>query len=59
MEMDYLTMRKEIYMREYIRLIRNTSQYHILLEKIRSGVNIIVCEMDVSSKKKRGIYGED
>jgi hypothetical protein len=57
--MDYLTSRKEIYVNEYIRLIRKLPEYTKLLEKLCRGENIMICEMDVPAKNKRGEYGID
>jgi hypothetical protein len=55
--MDYLTARREIYITEYVRLIKQLPEYTILLNKLKKGENIMICEIDVPSQKKRGNYG--
>ena len=45
--MDYLTFRKQIYYKEYTRLIKKLSEYRILLNKLKAGKNIMICEVDV------------
>ena len=57
--LDYLSMRKEVYMREYIRLIKMLPEYELLLGKLKNGQNIMICEMDVPAKNKKGEYGKD
>ena len=57
--MDYITTRKEIYVKEYIRLIKNLPEYEKLLNKLKKGENIMICEMDVPAKNKKGYYGND
>lgn len=56
--MDYITARKKIYMQEYIRLIRLQPKYDILLEYLREGKNLLMCEVDVPSRGKKGEYGK-
>jgi hypothetical protein len=57
--MDYITTRKEIYVKEYIRLIKQLPEYYNLLNKLKRGENIMICEMDVPAKNKKGEYGTD
>lgn len=57
--LNYISSRKEIYMREYIRLIKKLPEYNKLLNKLKSGENIMICEVDVPAKNKRGEYGKD
>lgn len=57
--LDYITSRKELYVNEYIRLIRNTSEYKLLLKKFNSGKNLQICEIDVPANGKKGEYGKD
>jgi hypothetical protein len=52
-------MRKEIYVKEYIRLIKNLQEYKNLLNKLKNGENIMICEIDVPAKNKKGEYGKD
>lgn len=54
--LDYITARKEIYMKEYIRLVKQLPQYNILLEKLKNNKNVMLCEIDVPSKNKQGNY---
>lgn len=56
---DYLSARRILYINEYIRLIKQLSEYQQLLEKLWSGENIMICEMDVPSQNKSGHYGKD
>jgi hypothetical protein len=55
--MDYVTLRKQIYMVEYTRLIRQLPEYGVLLNKLQRGENIMICEVDVPANGKRGCYG--
>lgn len=55
--MDYITARKNIYMTEYKRLIRVLPAYQELLKMLRDGKNLLLCEIDVPSKGKKGEYG--
>jgi hypothetical protein len=57
--LDYISTRKEIYVKEYIRLIKNLPEYIKLLDKLKNGENIMICEVDVPSKNKKGEYGKD
>lgn len=57
--MDYITSRKEIYVKEYIRLIKKLPEYTILLNKLKNNENIMICEVDVPAKNKKGNYGKD
>jgi hypothetical protein len=57
--LDYITTRKQIYVKEYIRLIKQLPEYKTLLDKLKNGKNIMICEMDVPSKDKKGEYGKD
>jgi hypothetical protein len=56
---DYITTRKEIYVKEYIRLIKKLPEYEKLLNKLKNNENLMICEMDVPSKNKKGEYGID
>lgn len=58
-KMDYLKSRKEIYAKEYIRLIKNLPEYTILLNKLKKGENLMICEVDVPSNGKKGLYGKN
>lgn len=57
--MDYITTRKEIYMKEYIRLVKKLPEYNKLLNKLKMNKNIMICEIDVPAKNKKGEYGND
>jgi hypothetical protein len=46
-------------MKEYIRLIRKLLIYHQLLAKIIKGQNILITEVDVPHKDKKGFYNKD
>ncbi len=46
-QLDYIAARKELYVKEYIRLIKQTSQYTTLLNMLKAGKNIMICEVDV------------
>lgn len=57
--MDYITSRKELYVKEYIRLVRKTQEYKVLLRKLKKGENLQICEIDVPANGKKGEYGKD
>lgn len=57
-QLDYLMAREEIYVKEYCRLVRNTTEFKRLVELHRKGTNILICEMDVPLKGKNGAYGK-
>lgn len=57
--LNYLETRKEIYVKEYIRLCKKLPEYKQLLEKLKRGENILICEMDVPAINKRGEYGNN
>jgi hypothetical protein len=57
--LDYISTRKEIYVKEYCRLIRKTPEYAKLLNKLTKGENIMLCEIDVPANNKKGEYGND
>lgn len=57
--LDYLATRKQIYVREYIRLVKQLPEYNMLLNKLKNGQNIMICEIDVPAKNKKGQYGQD
>ena len=44
---------------EYIRLIKKLPEYKKLLDKLKNGKNIMICEIDVPAKNKRGEYGNN
>jgi hypothetical protein len=50
--MDYITSRKEIYLKEYLRLVRALPEYHVLLSKLN-----MICEIDVPANHKHGSFG--
>lgn len=56
---DYLTSRKEIYLNEYVRLVKKTEEYHTLLNYLMTGKNLLICEIDVPARGKKGEYGKD
>lgn len=56
---DYISTRKELYLKEYIRLIKKLPEYTSLLDKLKNGKNIMICEVDVPAKNKKGIFGQD
>jgi len=55
--LDYINLRKKLYGREYIRLIRALPEYKTLLEWFCAGHNLIICEIDVPRRGKKGEYG--
>jgi hypothetical protein len=57
--LDYIASRKQIYLKEYIRLIKQLPEYATLLDKLKHGKNIMICEIDVPSNDKKGNYGKD
>jgi len=57
--LNYLDTRKEIYVKEYTRLIKKLPIYEELLNKLKKGKNIMICEVDVPAQNKKGEYGKD
>lgn len=57
--LDYISTRKQIYMKEYIRLIKPLPEYNTLLHKLKNNQNIMICEVDVPANTKRGEFGKD
>lgn len=57
--LNYIDARKRLYVKEYIRLMRNTKEYQLLLSWIRKGEKLLICEIDVPAKNKKGDYGKD
>ena len=57
--MDYITARKQIYVKEFMRLIRAVPEYTVLLNKLRNGQNLMLCEVDVPAPGKKGAYASD
>lgn len=57
--LDYIACRKQIYVKEYIRLIKSLKEYTLLLNKLKKGENLLICEVDVPARNKRGNYGLD
>ncbi len=55
-KMDYITVRKEIYVKEYMRLIKKLPKYIYLLDKLKRRENIMICERNVPAKDKLGEY---
>lgn len=57
-KLNYLQSRKEIYVKEYTRLIRKESSYLDLLKRFKSGENLCLLEIDVPDIGKKGSYGQ-
>ena len=55
---NYLEARKNIYMKEYIRLIRQLPIYKKFLNDVKNGVNIIITEVDLPSSNKKGSFNK-
>ncbi len=55
--LGYIDARKQIYVKEYSRLARKTPEFTTLLNKLRSGKNLLICEVDVPREGKKGSYG--
>lgn len=56
---DYITSRKQLYVKEYIRLIKKLPEYNMLLDKLKNNKNLMICEVDVPAKNKKGHYNFD
>jgi hypothetical protein len=54
--LDYIDARKLIYVTEYVRLVRKTKEYKLLLDKLNKGINLLICEIDVPAIYKKGKY---
>lgn len=46
-KLDYITSRKDLYIKEYSRLIKKLLIYHTLLNKLRNGQKLCIFEIDV------------
>lgn len=57
-KLNHLSSRKEIYVKEYIRLVRKTEEYKKLLEFLKNGRKLLFCENEVPMKFKKGCYGK-
>lgn len=57
--LNYISTRKELYVNEYIRLIKKLPEYNILLNRLKNNKNIMICEIDVPARGKKGNYGLD
>lgn len=57
--LNYIDARKQIYVTEYIRLVKQLPEYKILLYKLKSGTNLLISEIDVPANGKKGLYGRD
>lgn len=58
-QLDYIKSRKILYVYEYMRLIRKLPAYKKLLSYINEGKNLLITEIDVPTKGKKGEYGID
>uniref|UniRef100_A0A6C0IS51 Uncharacterized protein n=1 Tax=viral metagenome TaxID=1070528 RepID=A0A6C0IS51_9ZZZZ len=56
---NYIESRKHIYFKEYVRLVKKFPEYNKLLDKLKKGENIMICEVDVPAINKKGNYGLD
>lgn len=56
--MGYIDARKEVYVKEYKRLVRKTVEYKKLLSYLKEGKKLCISEIDVPDSSKRGYYGE-
>ena len=45
--LSYIEARKEIYVKEYCRLIRKLPEYNQLIQFLKQGKHLIICEVDV------------
>lgn len=58
LKMDYITGRKKVYVQEYIRLVKKTDKFKQLVQKLKNGENLLICEVDVPLLNKRGPFGQ-
>ena len=45
--LDYVSARKRIYVKEYARLARDHDEFWDLVDTVRDGKNLVICELDV------------
>jgi hypothetical protein len=57
--LGYIESRKKIYAKEYIRLVTKLDKYQTLLNHLKEGKNLLICEVDVPKNGKNGEYGVD
>ena len=48
-KLNYVQARKSIYVKEYIRLVKKLHQYDTLLQKLKDGKKLLICEVNVST----------
>lgn len=53
----YIDARKNIYCNKYKKLVRELDIYNELLQDVKNGVKILITEVDVPCKGKKGFYG--
>lgn len=56
-KLDYLSARKRIYCKEYMRLVRKMPSYAKLLKLLLKGKKLCIFEVDVPVDTKKGKYG--
>lgn len=54
--LTYVEARKRVYVKEYIRLIRQMPEYRELLDLVANGIDICILEIDVPAPNKKSYY---
>ena len=54
---DYIKARKQIYVKQYMRLIEDMDSYKKLLKLLNKGKNLCIVEVDLPAPGKKGYYG--
>lgn len=54
---NYIDARKNIYCKNYTRLVRTKQSYNKILNMLKQGIDICIVEVDVPHEDKKGAYG--
>ncbi len=56
--LDYVESRKQIYIPMYINSVKKERKYRLLQSKLNQGINLLICEIDVSYQESLEYYKE-
>ena len=56
--LNYIESRKQIYLKEYIRLVRKEPKYHELLARFKAGENLLIVDVDGPHQESLNYYKE-
>lgn len=58
-KLDYIEARKEIYVKEYCRLVKKEKSYQLLQEMLKKGKNLLIVEVDGPHEESLDYYKEN